>query len=256
MRVPRPRLPHVPGLLRWLLVLVSAAALVMGAAASPRWLRRSPAFKVQRVEIAGTHWLDAQDVLAASGIRRTNSVFDDPAPWRAKLLRLPLVQDVSIQRRLPSTLLVQVKEAEPVALARTPELVPVTGTGAVLPIRAGAELDLPLVGVDAKVGADGRLATRAAVQVAATLERVRALDPELAAMVSEAQPVPGSAVRLVLRAPLGLEALIPADPSADGLRHLRAALADVTARGELPRLRRLDGRFTDQIVVAFNTQRP
>jgi hypothetical protein len=124
----------------------------------------------------------------------------------------------------------------------------------VLPIHTGAELDLPLVDVDARVGADGRLASPAAVRVAATLERMRALDPELAGAVSEAQPMPGAAVRLVLRAPLGLEALIPAEPTSAGLRHLRAVLADVSARGELPRLRRLDGRFTDQIVVAFDTQ--
>ena len=53
-----------------------------------------------------------------------------------------------------------------------------------------------------------------------------------------------------------MEALIPGEPTVDGLRRLHAALADVTARGELPRLRRIDARFTDQIVVAFNTQRP
>lgn len=253
MRIPRLHLPRVPGLVRWLLVLLAAAVVTVSAAAAPRWLRQSTAFRVRRVDVVGTRWLDAHDVLSASGIRRTNSVFDDPAAWRARLLRLPLMQDVAIERRLPATLVLRVTEAEPVALARTPELLPVTASGAVLPIGAGAELDLPLVDVDARVGADGRLATPAAVQVAGTLERLRALDPELAGAVSEAQPVPGSAVRLVLRAPLGLEALIPAEPTAAGLRHLRSALADVSARGELPRLRRLDARFTDQIVVAFNT---
>ncbi len=249
-----PTLPRIPGLARWLLVLLVAAGLTAAAAASPRWLRRSGAFRVRHVEVVGTRFLDAHDVLAASGIGRSASVFDDPAPWRARLLRLPLVQAVEIQRRLPATLVLRITEPEPVALARTPELVPVTAAGLVLPIRAAVELDLPVVDVDARVGADGRLATRAARDVTAALERIRALDPGLGAAVSEAQPLAGGGVRLVLRSPAGLEALLPAAPGQAALRHLRGALADVAARGELSRLRRIDARFADQIVIAFTNE--
>lgn len=251
-----PAFPRVPGLVRWLVVLVLGASVTVAAAVSPRWLRRADAFRVRHVEVAGARWLDPRDVLAATGIRRSTSVFDDPAPWRARLLRLPLVADARIERRLPSTLVVRVTEVQPVALVPTPELVPVSATGVVLPTRVGAELDLPVVAVRAQVGADGRLATPAAIAVARTVARIRALDAVLAAAVSEAEPVPGDAVRLVLRAPLGLEALLPASPADSTLRHLRSALADVTARGELSRVRRIDARFTDQVVVAFNTKRP
>ncbi len=253
-----PALPRIPGLARWLVVLVLGVAATVAAAASPRWLRRADAFRVRRVEVVGTRFLDAHDVLAATGLGREGrraSVFDDPAPWRARLLRLPQIQSADIERRLPSTLVVHVTEAEPVALARTPELVPITAAGVVLPVRVGFDLDLPVVDVTARVGADGRLASSTAVAVVGTLERIRALDPQLAAAVSEAQPLPGGAVRLVLRAPAGLEALVPATPSDATLRHLRGALADVEGRGELSRVRRIDARFTDQIVIAFNNER-
>ncbi len=250
-----PALPRIPGLARWLIVVGLGAAGTVAAAVSPRWLRRADAFRVRRVEVVGTRFLDAHDVLAATGIARGRaSVFDDPSPWRERLLRLPQVQAAEIDRRLPSTLVVRVTEAEPIALARTPELVPVTAAGVVLPLRAGIELDLPLVDVAAKVGADGRLASPDALAVARTLDRLRVLDPELAAAVSEAQPLPGRAVRLVLRTPAGLEALVSAAPSDTALRHLHEALADVAGRGELARVRRIDARFTDQIVVAFNTE--
>ncbi len=248
---------RLPGLLRWLLVVVALAALTVAAAVSPRWLRRADAFRVRSVQVLGTRYLAPHDVLAASGISRGASVFDDPAPWRARLLRLPQVVDASVERLLPATLVIRITEAEPVALARTPELVPVTAGGAVLPIPPGsADLDLPLVDVDAKVGADGRLASPAALTLVGTIQRIRALDPELARTVSEVQPGPGGSARLLLRQPALLVALVPAAPSAATLRHLHAALSDVIARGELGRLSRIDARFSDQIVVAFNTTHP
>lgn len=252
----RRRLLPLTGFARWLLVLTAAVVLTVGAALSPRWLRRAGEFRVRRVNVVGTRYLDPHDVLAASGIGPASSVFDDPAPWRDRLLKLPLVQAVEVERRLPSTLVLRVTEVEPVALARTPDLRPITGTGRVLPIPPGKTLDLPVVAVDTRIGADGRLASPTAVAVAGTLERLRALDPLFTAAVSEAAPAPGGAVRLLLREPLGLETLLPGRPTAATLRHLQAALADVTARGELARLRRVDARFTDQIVVAFNIQRP
>lgn len=246
-----------PWLVRWLTVVLSVTVLTLGAAASPRWLRRADAFRVKSVHVLGTRYLAPHDVLAASGITRAASVFDDPAPWRARLLRMPQVADASVERRLPATLIIRVTEAEPVALVRTPDLVPVTARGAVLPIAPGtADLDLPLIDIDSRIGADGRVATPQALALAATIERLRELDPGFAASVSEAQPGPDGSARLLLRSPALLEALLPADPTAASLRHLQTALQDVESRGELGRLRRLDARFVDQIVVAFTPQHP
>jgi hypothetical protein len=113
-----------------------------------------------------------------------------------------------------------------------------------------------VLGVGARVGADGRLADPVAVRLAGTLDRIRALEPALAVQVSEARPAGGGSVLLVLRQ-TGFVASVAAEPTAAALEHLRAALADVAARGELPRLRAIDARFADQIVVAFTpTPRP
>ncbi|HEX9107907.1 MAG TPA: FtsQ-type POTRA domain-containing protein, partial [Longimicrobiales bacterium] len=148
------------GLARLVGVLVLFGALTALATAAPRWLRRADAFRVRRVDVVGTRYLEPHAVLAASGIGRSASVFDDPAPWRARVLRLPMITDATVERRLPSSLVIRVVEAEPVALAATPDLVPVDARGAVLPIPPGsADLDLPVLVVDARVGADGRLAT-------------------------------------------------------------------------------------------------
>ncbi len=244
-----------PGIARWLVAVSAVGALTVAAAQAPRWLRRADAFRVRRVDVVGTRYTEPQKVLAASGIGRSASIFDDPAPWRARLLRLPLVTGVDIERRLPSAIVIRITEAEPVALARTPDLVPVDARGAVLVVPPGTDLDLPVLGVSARVGADGRLADAVAVGMAATLDRIRTLEPALAAQVSEARPAGGGGVLLVLRQ-AGFVASVAAEPTAASLEHLRAALADVAARGELPRLAAIDARFADQIVVAFNTPRP
>lgn len=244
------------GFLRWAGVLLVMGGLTALAAAAPRWLRKAESFRVRRVDVIGTRYLEPHAVLAASGIARTASVFDDPAPWRARVLRLPMITDATVERRLPSTIVIRVTEAEPVALARTPELVPVDGRGAVLPIPPGsADLDLPVLDADARVGADGRLATPAALMLAHTVDVLRTLDSAFSRRVSEAQPLAGGGVRLMLRDPR-LEALVPEQPTAATLRHLQAALQDVNARGELNRISRVDARFVDQIVVAFITPRP
>src|SRR5947207_1140152 len=108
---------------RWLIVGLAALALTSVAAAAPRMLRRMSSFTVERVEISGTRYLAPDVALKQSGITRHSSVFDDFATWRGRLLRHPLVLDARIDRHLPRTIRVAITETEPIALARTPDLV-------------------------------------------------------------------------------------------------------------------------------------
>ncbi|HUH13604.1 MAG TPA: FtsQ-type POTRA domain-containing protein [Longimicrobiales bacterium] len=239
---------------RWVLAAALAAGAAAAATQAPRLLRGMELFRVQRVEVVGTRHLAPHAALAATGITRASSVFDDPAAWRGALLRHPLVADARIERRLPGGVVVSIRETEPVALALTPELRPVDGRGRLLPIDlAAGSLDLPVLLVASGVGADGRLADPAALALLAGYDRLRRLDPGLATRVSEIHPASGG-LRLSLRRPAGGEALVPADAGPLQLRQLELALADLSARGELERLRRVDARFRDQIVVSLNRQ--
>src|SRR5690606_16473120 len=184
------------------------------------------------------------------------NVFDDPEPWRQALLAHPLVADARIERRLPGTIILRITETEPVALARTPELMPVDATGRVLPIDPAAQsIDLPVLNVASAVGDDGRLAEPAAISMLAAYERIRRFEPALAARVSEILPAHGGGLRLLLSDPPLAEVLLPADFGAIGLRQVQLALSDLGARDELPRVRRIDVRFRDQVVVSLS-QRP
>ena len=81
------------------------------------------------------------------------SVWDDTSEWEKRLETHPLVMNAKIHRRFPGTLLLEIEECEPVALFPSPTLVPVDGTGRILPIDPTLHrLDLPLISAG---GGDG-----------------------------------------------------------------------------------------------------
>ncbi|HEX6558300.1 MAG TPA: FtsQ-type POTRA domain-containing protein [Longimicrobiales bacterium] len=237
---------------RWAILGVGAAVMTSAAAGAPSVLRRMDSFAVHRVEIRGTHMMAAYAALKQSGITRKSSVFDDFAPWRARLLKHPMVLDATIERRLPSTIRITITETSPVALARTPDLTPVDARGRALPVDpATVDLDVPVLAMTSHPDAAGRFvdsATISTVRILAALER---RDARLFSWVSEAGALRGDGVRLGLRSPAGAEAFVASDPRALRLNELQVALADLAARGELSRLERIDARFHDQIVVAL-----
>lgn len=237
---------------KWIVLAASAVVLTTAAAAAPSVLRRFNSFAVERVEIRGTRYLAPFDAFVQSGITRSSNVFDDFEGWRARLLKHPMILDASIERHLPGTVRVSIAEAEPIALARTPELRPIDARAQALPIDpAMAALDLPLLSMESQPNASGVFTdapTRKVIGVLATLHQT---DARLFSWISEAGVLRDHGVRLELRHPVGAEAWIPASPGALRLTELHVALADLAWRGELPKLKRIDARFHDQIVVVL-----
>jgi hypothetical protein len=135
----------------------------------------------------------------------------------------------------------------PVALVDEGMLRPVDASGRLLPLDpAGEMLDLPIV-----VGAQpegGRLAGPGAAAVA-VLVALAAEAPELARRVSQAA-VSDGALRLTFRSDAA-HAVLPLRPSEVQLAQLRVTFSDLLARGELGRVRTIDVRFRDQVVVSF-----
>lgn len=239
------------GLLRILAVVAVAVLLTLVGAAAPFALRRVDAFDVARVEVTGTRLLPAAEAISASGITADASVFDSAEPWRRALLEHPLVAEARIERRLPGTVRLEVLETVPVALARTPDLVPVDAAGRLLPVDlAAAGLDLPLLATARPPEGQGRL-DEAGRRLAGAAALVRHLDPDLMDWISELAPAPGADVRWVLRSAGAPEVWLTAQPSARVLQQVRLTLGDLAARGELDRLQRVDARGSDQVIVTL-----
>jgi hypothetical protein len=261
-------------LIRIAVVTLAAGLLIVATLFAPHGLRRIAAFNVQRVEVTGTHYLTAEAAVAAAGITQDSNIFDDAAPWLESLLAHPLVLQAQLERRVPATLVLRIVETRPVALARTPEIRAIDENGRVLPADPAADgMDLPILTMESRLDGDATAADAQTRAVAAFLGVLGRAEPGLLGWISEIG-MQGEAVRLVLRNASDAEVLVPADATPARLRELhltiaelatpryvvRAASGDATTDGqtaisaepELARVRRIDGRFLDQIVVALH----
>jgi cell division protein FtsQ len=135
---------------RWWVVLGAVALLAVAVALAPRALRRLDFFRVRRVEVAGARYLVGTEVVAALGLRPGASLFDDVEPVRRAALKVRGVRAASVSRRWPGTLVLKVKEAEPVALTQLEQgLALVDERGRVLPFDpTRAPADLPVAEAD------------------------------------------------------------------------------------------------------------
>jgi cell division protein FtsQ len=107
---------------RWRIALVAIGLLLL--LASPLWgpgmLRRLAYFRVRKVEILGTRYTAPGELLERLRVDTTRSVWDPLPPLEARVRSHPQVDSVSVTRRLPGTLVVQVTERHPVALVNGP----------------------------------------------------------------------------------------------------------------------------------------
>jgi len=235
---------------RRIALAVSLPAVLAMPLWGPRVLERTPWFRVGHVEVAGAKMVAPHEVVAASGIRRGESVWAEPDRWVEALRAHPGLEDALVVRRLPSTLRIEVREKRPVGLVEVGALRPMTAAGEVLPVDpARVAVDLPLIRGPGS-GKDGPDDQRVRA-LAAEVGRLGQLDPGLFARVSEVEWMGGETILLSVSAP-DVRVLLPVGAESSRLRQLRAALDDVERRfpssaGPV----RIDLRFQDQVVVRF-----
>ena len=208
--------------------------LLLGLAV-PRLLAQLEFFQVRRVEISGLQYLAAAKVIAALKLSPTASVFDDPVPLERRVLALPGVVEAAVSRRLPGTLEITLKEAEPVALApRGDRLALVDRHGAVLPFDPlGSSPDLPVL-----IGGGER--------VAGALARARDYDPGLFARIDAAWRVGPDVVFEVD----GRWYWFGAQLTAEDIRAVTAVEQSLARQGR--KFQELDGRFAGQVIVRWS----
>ena len=74
-------------------------------------------FRVSEIEVVGNSKYSAQDLIAAAEVERGDNLFalDKYQMYKRLVTRLPYVDEVSIYRKLPDTLVISVTECVPVA---------------------------------------------------------------------------------------------------------------------------------------------
>lgn len=214
-----------------LLVALGGAAVWFGG---PALLRHVSFFRVRRVELVGVTSSRPDVVVRAMRLPARGNVFDDLRPYAARVLALPGIRSAEIHRRLPGTLVVEVREAAAVALApREGRLAMVGRNGKFLAFDPAVSApDLPLVDKPDPV-------------VAKALGRLQDIDPELFSRITTASQVRGDVVldlggrRLWLRP----------DVTAEDIRAVTAAEQVLGRQGRA--WAELDGRFEGQVVVRW-----
>jgi len=83
---------------------------------------RSSAFAIQKVTVQGLSLISENEILKLSdGIQGQNLLLFDRKALEYKISLHPLLQSVQFQRKLPQTLVIQVKERTPAALVIVPK---------------------------------------------------------------------------------------------------------------------------------------
>lgn len=228
-------------------------ALIMTAAWGVRAGARQMAFfRVRAVEVRGVRYLQPNEIVARLQVDTLTSLWDDLEPLRQKVRRHPQVDDVRIERRMPGTLVVIVRENLPVALIQTAAgLLPFDSLGRQLPIDPSrANLDLPIVASADPVLLKLVGAIRAAEpRVFARIEEARRTGRQeilltLAPRADDAAPAAGSMPApprrsLHVRVPLGL--------SVERLADIFPVESDLARRQA--RVGEIDLRYRDQVIA-------
>lgn len=220
------------------IALAAGTAIIVS---SPWWgragLQRLAFFRVQRIEVVGLKYLPPSEVVQRLRVDTTNSIWDDKAKLEGRVRQHPDVEDVSIERKLPGTFIVHVRERLPVALVSTPAgLRAVDRHGKALPI------DPQRTGVDAPIvnGAADTAAFR-------LLGDLRAGLPALFDRISEIRRPQSGELLVLLQGAGELPVRALSSVSADRLAEI-IPVEDDLARRQV-RVAELDLRYRDQVIA-------
>lgn len=215
-----------------LLGLVTLA--VLGWFGVPRLLGRMEYFRVRKVEVRGLRNLRVGEVLRALPVGGTESVFSNLEAWQAAADSIPGVESAVVGIRLPGTVVVTVREAQPIALVmRRGRLQLVGEDGEVLSFDPTvAAPDLPVLGEADSV-------------VTRLLAQVREADATFFARVVSGSRTGGDVVLTVAKQRYWFRP----DAGAEAIRAVLAVEQDLENKGR--RWAELDGRFAGQVVVRW-----
>jgi cell division protein FtsQ len=220
----------------------------------------SPQFRVAALEVRGLRLLSGEEILAASGVRVGDRLFDVDVDGVAQRLdSLVWVRSARVERKPPDRLVVHLEERRRVAwLEWRTRPYGIDADGVLLPAdrlptEGIVELDLPVLRVPGLSDSLqlGEVVTDSSVtRLLNWWAQVEQVAPGLASEISQVEPFEADALRLRLVAD-NLEVRLPYDRQARRLATLREVLHRVY--GDCPNPAYVDLRFDGQAVVGRRT---
>lgn len=213
------------------------AVLLLLIVGAPFWgpllLRRMAFFRVRKVEIVGARYVSIADILNRLRVDTTVSVWDPTAILERRVFAHPQVRTVSVRRKLPGTLVVEITEHAPVALVPG-------GTGFLAYDARGVALPMDLT----RTPVDAPVVPQRDVGILRLLGVLRVERPSLYARVSQVRPAGTDELVLDLTE---LPVRTMRDVTVERLAEIEPVENDL-ARRQL-RAAEIDLRYRDQVIA-------
>lgn len=220
---------------RWGRRIGAAAVLliIVTALTVPWWGRSLAFFRLHDVEVRGTRFARPSDIASRLGVDTMTSIWIDLDTLEARVEKHPQVRSANVRRWLPSKLVVEILENEPIALVPgTRGMRAYEESGRVLPLDlARTPTDLPIV-------------ERPDTSVFRLLSDLKADNPAMYAQISEVRFIGKDQLRLML---LDVPVLALRGLVADRMEELSSVQRDLARKQIVPA--ELDLRFKDQVIV-------
>ncbi len=126
---------------------------ILGGMALADWTRTSSVFDLDSVVVKGNRTVERDEIITVSGLERGKSIWSaDLTEIERRILLDRRFARVVLNRRLPNTVVLAVKERRPIAFVQLDRLYGVSMGGEITPLPQGKGLpDLPVI----TVGSDG-----------------------------------------------------------------------------------------------------
>ncbi len=147
----RPIYRFLRGLATAVLTAGTVTGLVLGGQALSEWARTSPVFALDSIVVSGNTTVDKDEIITVSGLERGRNIWSaNLAETERRLLLDRRFDRVVLNRRLPNTVVVGVREHQPIALVQLDRLYGVSERAELIPLPPGKGLpDLPVITVGA-----------------------------------------------------------------------------------------------------------
>jgi cell division septal protein FtsQ len=235
----------------WLLVPLLAVVVVL-CLFSWEW---KDSLKIQRVIVTGARILTAQQIFTLAGVPSSAPMYEvDLFKVRQRILTQPFIKSATVSRAYPNVLRVDVVERIPIASLSGGQLRYIDTDGMVLPfVQSPAKLDLPVVsGINgiqnARVG--DTIVNDELTQAIRLLETTQRIDSSLYHFVSEVNMNAGGDI-ILYSTDAGVPIILGRDKVGRKLLTLQSFWTDFVRTDSVGRLRQVDLRFEDQVVVKW-----
>lgn len=238
----------------WLFIPLAAAFIAL-AAVSHKW---KESLKMDRVIVEGANILPVKDVVSlARVVPRAKMSSIDLYEVRRRLLQQPFVRSASVNRLYPGTISIRIEERQPIGLLSGGQIRYVDADGVVLPyVSSAATLDLPAIsGIDGLQDAQiGRVCRQKDLAEAISiLQTAAAVDSSVYHFISEVNMQNGRDV-ILYSADVVIQIVLGRGDIAKKLVTLQSFWSTFAQTADLEKVKSIDLRFTDQVVVKWNQQ--